>query len=72
MIEAIAPPSIQQGQLVDVSFTIDNVGDEPAISPGFAIYLSQDEVVDANDVLVSISPGGGEGPSLNPAEFTHD
>ena len=68
MIEAIVPPSLQQGQLAEVSFTIDNAGDESAIFPGTAIYLSQDDVVDANDVILLNSPGGGESPSINPGE----
>ncbi len=52
--------SAQFGQLVDVTYTVRNIGDDPAVE-GWqdAVYLSTDGVLDRDDRLLLVAPADG-------------
>ncbi len=54
-VEAGQTPQLQQGDQLNLQICIANLGNRPVINSAFAIYLSEDETLDANDLLLSRS-----------------
>ncbi|GAA4042386.1 hypothetical protein GCM10022409_30480 [Hymenobacter glaciei] len=59
-----SPSTVAAGKTVNLTATVANQGGGPANASAVGFYLSTDQVLSANDVLLGTSPGGGLGLNL--------